>query len=312
MKPGELVTLIVNPAAGRAGLLRAQLPAMEVLLQSKGLRMRVRDTSPAQDSAKQLAADAAVESSLVIACGGDGTVHGVIQGMAHTGTPFGVLPLGTANALARNLKLPLDPVAALRRLITYEAVQLPLGEIGTASCTRVFLVMAGCGPDGALVHALASGSPALSKRGLGRNAYYLHAARLFLTRRWPHFSVEFHRCGSTEWQRTQAVAVLSSRVPDLGGMFTGLTPRAALRAPHLHLHILRPPAQLSFAAWFSLSRVGIANPLLLSVDVDEVRCSAEPRSRVYAQADAEPVGGLPLHMRIVPDALRLLMPPTMP
>jgi diacylglycerol kinase family enzyme len=312
MKPGELVTLIVNPAAGRAGLLRAQLPAMEALLQSKGLRMCVRYTSPAQDSAKQLAADAAVESSLVIACGGDGTVHGVIQGMAHTGTPLGVLPLGTANALARNLKLPLDPLVALQRLITYEAVQLPLGEITMASCTRWFLVMAGCGPDGALVHALARGLPALSKRGLGRSAYYLHAARLFLTRRWPSVVVEFRRCGSTEWQRTEAVAVLSSRVPDLGGLFSGLTPRAALAAPHLHLHILRPPARLSFAAWGSLSRLGIANPLLINADVEEVRCSAEAGGRVYAQADAEPIGGLPLHMRIVPDALRLLMPPTMP
>jgi diacylglycerol kinase family enzyme len=302
------VTLIVNPAAGRVALLRAQMPAMTALLERRGLRVEVWHTTPEADSAKALAANAAACSSLVIACGGDGTVHGVVQGLARTGTPLGVLPLGTANALARNLGLPLDPLAALEELLAYRAVTVPLGAVTTAQGTRWFLVMAGCGPDGALVHALADGTSRLSKRNLGRGGYYVHAARLFLTRRWPGFEVSYRRRGALEWETLQAVAVMSSRVADLGGLFSGLTPRAALTAPELHLQVLRPPARLSLAAWFSLSRFGLMNPLLRSVEVEEVRCSADPGRLVYVQADAEPLGTLPLQMRIVPAALRLLMP----
>lgn len=303
----RLVTLIVNPAAGRAGLLQAQLPAMGALLRSKGIQMETRYTSTVQDSAERLAGEAIMKSSLVIACGGDGTIHGVLQGMANSAVPLGVLPLGTANALARNLKLPLDPLSALERLLTYAPLVVPLGEVKVAEKVRFFLVMAGCGPDGALAAALSGQSATRSKAGLGRSAYYLHAARLFLTRRWPRFPVEFRMAGSNEWTRTEAVAVLASRMADLGGLFSRLTPLAELSSPHLHVHLLRPPAHLSMAMWFGLSRLGLPNPLRRAIDVEELRCLATDKG-VYCQVDAEPIGPLPMSMCIGQSTVRLMLP----
>jgi diacylglycerol kinase family enzyme len=107
----------------------------------------------------------------------------------------------------------------------------------------------------------------------------------------------------------EAIAVLAARVPNLGGAFRGLTPFASLTAPTLRLSILRPPAPLSLTAWFTFSRAGLPNPLLHTANAAEARCEATPSSYVYAQADAEPVGMLPLHMHLVPHALTLLMPP---
>jgi len=221
---------------------------------------------------------------------------------------LGVLPLGTANALARNLRLPLDPLAALERLLTYIPTLIPLGEIATGTSTRWFAVMAGCGPDGALVHALSGVGAARFKARFGRGVYYGYAARLFATRRWPVFEVEYRLRGSSVWQRTRATAVLASRIPDLGGLFTGLTSSADLRSPVLHVKLLKAPAHLSFAAWFSLSRIGLPNPLLTTIDVEELRCSPVGLVHTYAQADAEPMGPLPLRMRVVPGVLSLLLP----
>jgi diacylglycerol kinase family enzyme len=91
-------------------------------------------------------------------------------------------------------------------------------------------------------------------------------------------------------------------------LFAGLTSSADLRAPVLHVKLLKAPAHLSFLAWFSLSRIGLPNPLLMTLDVEELRCSSLGFAQVYAQADAEPLGTLPLRMRVVPDALSILLP----
>ncbi|SNS34611.1 Diacylglycerol kinase family enzyme [Granulicella rosea] len=299
-----IASLIVNPAAGRARLLAAQLSAIRELLARRGYRTEIFATTSEPGSAEAWAREAAERSAAVFACGGDGTVHGVVQGMAGSACPLGVVPLGTANALARNLGLPLDPLGALTQLMNYQPQAIPLGEIVSSAGTRRFTVMAGCGPDGALVHALDS----RLKSRFGRQAYYLHAARLFTTRRWPAFRVSYRLAGSAEWRHAEAAAVMASRIPDLGGLFSGLTRAARLDHPHLHVHLLRAPAQLSFPAWFGLTKLGLPNPWLTTVDMEELLCTPLGARPVYAQADGEPLGTLPMTLRIVPGALRLLMP----
>ncbi len=299
----RVATLIVNPAAGRASLFHAQLPSLTALLTARGYTAQVLHTTSEPASGRTLARQS-LHSALLLACGGDGTVHDVLQGIAHTGVPLGVLPLGTANALARNLSLPLEPLACLTRLLTFTPRSVPLGELTTAQGTRLFTVMAGCGPDGALVHTL----PDTLKRTLGRTAYYAHAARLFATRRWPAFQVDYLPAAewgsSAAWRKTRAVAVMASRVADLGGLFSGLTPRARLHHPSLHVQLLRAPAHLALPAWFAR----LPNPLLTTVNVTELRCTPLSATAVHAQADAEPAGTVPLSMRLLPDALLLLMP----
>jgi diacylglycerol kinase family enzyme len=288
------------------------MPAIRSLLLRHGFEIDVVETSAAGESAAMLARAAAQSSSLVLACGGDGTVHGVVQGLAQglagPSCALGVVPLGTANALARNLGLPLDPLEAVTQLLTWSARTIPLGQIVTSSQTRWFAVMAGCGPDGALVHTLSLPGGARRKRRFGRQAYYLHAARLFLTRRWPAFRVEFRRPASAEWESLNAVAVMASRIPDLGGLFSGLTAGASLLQPSLQVQILRPPAQLSFPAWMACGRTGLPNPWLTTVNAEEIRCTPADQRPVYAQADGEALGPLPMTLRIVPDALSLRMP----
>jgi len=286
----------------------AEFSKIQARLTSHGYTTEVVATSADPDSAKTLGHEASRASSLVLACGGDGTLHGVVQGLAHTDAALGIIPLGTANALARNLKLPLDPLAAVERLLTYEVRKIPLGGIDSAEGSRYFAVMAGCGPDGTLVHELSQPGSSGLKARFGRTAYYAHAARLFWTRRWPSFQVEYRDRSTHQWASENAVAVMASRIPDLGGWFSGLTSASRLEEPWLRVQILRAPAQLALPAWVLSGRLGSPNPWLRTVEVDEIRCTPLSSRPVYAQADAEPLGPLPMTLRIVPNALSLLMP----
>jgi len=300
----RLATLILNPVARQARLFEARLPAIQSLLLDNGYLLNVVGTTSAPGSAADLAAAAAEESTLVLACGGDGTVHGVVQGIAQTAAVLGLVPLGTANALARNLGLPLDPLAAVARLMTYQPRRIPLGQISTANGMRWFVVMAGCGPDGMLVDELSRAGGDRLKARFGRVAYYGHAARLFFTRRWPQFPVQFRVADSDQWTAVDAVAVMASRVPDLGGVFSGTTRLAQMSDVRLHVQLLRGPGWISLPAWMLCARVRLPNPWLTTVDVAEVRCDG---SGVYAQADAEGMGQLPMRLCVVPAALSVLM-----
>jgi diacylglycerol kinase family enzyme len=304
MLPTRKATLIINPAAGRPGWSSSiALRLSGWLRHHGGFRTEAQYTTAEPGSAERLARAAAADSGLILACGGDGTVHEVVQGLAHRDVALGVIPLGTANALARNLGVPLDPREAIQTLLGFAPRRIPLGRLETSSASRYFVLMAGCGPDGALAHSLNRAA----KARFGRHAYYAHAARLLLSRRWPAFDVEY-RVG-VESSRCRAVAVMVSRVPDLGGAFSGLTRGASLTSDRLQVRLVRAPALVSLPAWFGLSRLRWPNPWLKTVEADELRCFPLEDRPVYAQVDAEPLGAIPLTMRIVPNALTLLMPP---
>ena len=130
-------------------------------------------------------------ADLVFACGGDGTLHEVIQGLArHPSATVGILPLGSANALARHLGVSFNPADAARQQLTFIRRDIPLGRVTCETAegprSRYFAVMAGAGPDGMLVYRML----AAGKRRLGRSVYYLQAARLFLSSRFPSFHVQ--------------------------------------------------------------------------------------------------------------------------
>ncbi|WP_404952664.1 diacylglycerol kinase family protein [Streptomyces sp. 147326] len=111
---------------------------------------------------------------LVVVCGGDGTVRACADVVAGTGTPLALVPCGTGNLLARNLDLPLDPLAALETALAGGVFPIDVGRVwGDGLPSTRFTVMTGAGFDAATVRDT---SPALKAR-LGWAAYVLSAAR---------------------------------------------------------------------------------------------------------------------------------------
>ena len=107
------VPVLVSPAAGR-GRARAATGAVLEALRGGGLSPRILSATTREDAERQ-AADAVAEGAgALVALGGDGAAHAVLQAVARTRTPMAVLPAGTGNDLALALGIPVDPVAAAR------------------------------------------------------------------------------------------------------------------------------------------------------------------------------------------------------
>jgi diacylglycerol kinase family enzyme/membrane-associated phospholipid phosphatase len=114
------------------------------------------------------------DSDLVLVAGGDGTVRVVCAALSGTGIPVGVIPAGTGNLLARNLRIPLDPEDALEQVLDGRDRRIDLVKVyGDGLDTDRFAVMAGLGLDAAIM----SDAPPHLKAQIGWTAYLVSAAK---------------------------------------------------------------------------------------------------------------------------------------
>jgi diacylglycerol kinase (ATP) len=291
---------------GRSELIAAAAGALARL----GYEVETIKTVGVGSAGRQAAEAAARGVGVVFACGGDGTVNEVLQGVVGSGAALGVLPMGSANALARDLGLSMDVVEAARQYAGFSARRVPVGRLELENGVRYFAVMAGAGPTGALVYRMM----AEEKRRLGRFSYYVRALGLFLGRRFPGFEVEVVESGSGDRLRMMAVSAMAVRVADLGGLFRRLAhgtgaAGAGLGEIELRLILVRRPAWLSLPLWFCSSWVGVGrwNPWLRVMAVDEFSCDTGLGGAVQVQVDGEWIGRTPMRVSLVRDGLWLMM-----
>ena len=122
--------VVLNPIAGQsdAGLLKNTL---EEAFAKEGWTLDVYETTGGEDVAELTRAAIERGAELVVAAGGDGTVAGVVNGLANSGVPLGILPVGTGNGLARALGIPLGVEDALALLVGgHEIVNMDAMQVG--------------------------------------------------------------------------------------------------------------------------------------------------------------------------------------
>jgi diacylglycerol kinase family enzyme len=171
--PSRLV-VIVNPSKKRADLALALIRAY--CRDTRMPRPRVLQTTVEEPGGAQAREAIATGAELVIVAGGDGTVREVASVLSGTGIPMGVVPIGTANLLSRNLGLrPQDLDANVRHAITGHDRTIDIGRIWLETPDHphepyetVFLVVAGFGMDAAAI----SQTSEVLKRRLGWVAYF--------------------------------------------------------------------------------------------------------------------------------------------
>ena len=148
---------------------------VEYELRSRGWeRTLFLETTP-EDPGHAMTAQAVREGvDLVLGAGGDGTIRVICSGLADTGIPFGLIPAGTGNLLAKNIGIPLDGALALDVALDGEDKPIDLVGVTMDHHTRhTFAVMAGIGIDAAIME----GTNADLKKAVGSAAYFLSAAQ---------------------------------------------------------------------------------------------------------------------------------------
>lgn len=156
--PYQHALLIANPIAG-AGRGKQRAYALEAALSTAGLQAELRLTTGAGD-ARRFAAERPPEVDVVVSIGGDGTLREILDGLqasGNAGTPVATLPMGTANVLAMDFRLPRSIPGVVEMLRTGTTRDLDLGRIGTSETdfTTSFLAI-GAGLDGEVVQRLDS------------------------------------------------------------------------------------------------------------------------------------------------------------
>ena len=305
-------TLLFNPNSGPRRR-DVELAKAIGILQSAGVRTELTVCRSSQEATDNARCAVAAGSDTVFACGGDGTIHDLIQGLAGTKVALAILPFGTANALAHDLALPFHAPEAARAALSGQIRRIPLGrleyqDLSGRPAVRYFTGAAGIGVDAHLFYKLNRDL----KKQTGMAAYYLKAWHLWATHRMRRFEVEYAN-GSGAKQQTTLTELLAVRIRFFGNVLRELVPGASLDSPDLHTVMCRTASRTAYVQYVTGALLGRH----WNVEgIDRVRCSeilcqvgkGAEAERVYVEADGELLGRLPARMTMVPDALSLVVP----
>jgi len=304
--------LLYNPVAGRNPARRQRdLDVALNLLRAGGVDSQAEAIDSPSSASGQARQAISAGYDAIIACGGDGTMHAVLQGMVGSGAALGVLPAGTGNVLAKNLGLPLEASAAAQALLDSQPRQIAVGKIESSSAegkvARYFLLNAGVGLDALGIYR----STYAWKSRFGVWAYYLHGLRLAATHSFPLFTAEFSESSGAPRQAAVSQAA-AFRVPTLGWPIGSLTPQASLERDDLQLLLFKTQRRFRYLQYSLRSALNLARatPEIELLHARELLCSATSSSseKIYAQADGEPLGALPVRISMAAEKVTLLFP----
>ena len=311
--------LFYNPHSGRRKQYRLQdVEAAASVLRNAGVEVEVDPTRAASDAAAQVRMAVRDGFDTIVACGGDGTIHDVLQGIAGQDAALGVIPLGTANAFAHDLRLPMNPAEAAKALLAATPRKIAVGRIdfrnfNNLPAFRYFTVAAGVGVDAHLFYNLNR----LIKDRMGMMAYYSKATHLWLTHRMRYFEAEFSSNGGASLKEARLSEMLAVRINYFGGILRELAPGASLARNDMRLVLCRTGNRALYLAYVFRGMLGLSHgvPGIELAHADQVTCRnipGEKAEKIYVEADGELLGRLPMTLSMVPDALSVLVPPKHP
>lgn len=239
-------------------------------------------------------------ADLFLAAGGDGTINEVAEGLVHTPVPLAILPGGTANVLATELGLGSNPVRAAERLNELRPYRISVGHVTCEGGAkgRHFLLMAGVGLDAHIVYQV---SLPLKAR-TGKLAYWI-AGWGMLGQRLAEFQVEI------EGAERRCSFALVSKVRNYGGDLE-IARNATLFDDYFEVILFAGRTTLPYVKYLA----GVMTNRLAGmkgVTITDAKClkfSVPKDQRIYVQVDGEYVGHLPAYVKVVPDALTVLLP----
>lgn len=283
--------LLLNKAArhGSAG------GTLRGILEAAGVAVVEPSEDERKDSSAAIEAHAKDVDAVVVA-GGDGSVNSAAAGLAATGLPAGIIPMGTANDLAKTLEIPLDAEAAVRMLLAGHKRPIDLGVAND----KFFLNAASIGVSTRIARALHG----RDKRRFGVLAYGIATLRVLTQARAFHAEIEAD--GATETVKAIQITVASGR--RYGGFLTihedaepddGLLDLIAVRISHWWKLIPLTPALLR-------GHYGNRRSVLTRTTRNIV---VRTRSRHDVDLDGDLLTTTPVTFSVRPAAIEIFVPP---
>ena len=279
--------LLVNPTSG-GGKGREFGERTETFLKKNQIAYRDISGSSYESARSQLNSELSTSVKGIIAVGGDGIVHLVIQVIAHTKLPLILIPAGTGNDFARTLNLPLnDPEFILQRILTSQPIFVDLARVNG----KYFAQILSTGFD-SVVNERANRMRKI-KGTLKYNLSILAELPIFKPIEY-HFSID----GAQFTARAMLIAIANG--PSYGGGMR-VCPQAEITDGQLDIMILHPVTKFEFLRVFPkvFSGTHVNHPAVSIQRGRTVRVSAA----AVAYADGERIGPLPISAEIEPRAL---------
>jgi diacylglycerol kinase (ATP) len=271
------------------------------LLERHGQRVTVEPTTGPNTAGGIARAAIAGGAELIVVAGGDGTINEAAQGMLHSGVPLGILPAGTANVLAREMRIGRGFENAAGDLLRSRPYRIAVGRLACeGAAPRHFLLMAGAGMDAHVVHRVDAGLKART----GKFAYWV-AGWSLVGRSLPEFRAALD--GGSEAPCSFA---LVARVRNYGGDFE-IARQTTLFDDSFEVLLFEGDNVARYIKYFA-AMVANRLPGMKGVTVARARkltLSAAADGRACIQVDGEFAGHLPASVEIVPEALTLMIPP---
>ncbi|MBM2838410.1 MAG: sphingosine/diacylglycerol kinase-related protein [Deltaproteobacteria bacterium] len=286
------IKVIANPTAGRGG--KKAIEKVIEYMKGKGAEVDLFLTRKRGD-ALQTASDARNENvDIVVGAGGDGTINEIINGLAGSDIPLGVIPLGTVNVFALETGIPMDPVGACNIILEGLPRKLNLGRVNG----RYFLLMGGVGFDAYVVYGL----DIRLKRLSGRISYILTALGRGLTYRSSPLEIELDN-----GQKVNGYGAVVGNMKYYGGTMS-ITPFADMERNDLDVCIFKSKGfgNILRYTWGVIQKRHLTYPDVEYHTVKNLRIKS--KGKTYIQADGDVVGQLPAEFSIAEEGITVILP----
>ena len=312
------VLLLYNPASGiRKERRRADVGAVAKVLRDADVDVHANPSGGPDATLQQVRQAISEGVDTVLACGGDGTINDVLQGLVGSHVAMGVIPVGTANTLAHDIGLPLNPLKAARALLSAVPLRLAAGQVHYQdfdgnTVSRYFTVAVGVGVDAHLFYKL----NAAVKSRMGMTAYYAKATGLWLTHKMLFFEAKYIDAQTHEGRTENVSELLAVRITNFGGVLRKFAPGASLKRENHRLVLFKTDSRLLYLAYIIRGLFGVRwrVPQIELQTAGQISCRVsqlDPQrsERIFVEADGELVGTVPAEISVIPDAFTLLVPP---
>ena len=299
MVASRKILVLVNPAAGRGRAARVR-PAVEEFLRGQGAQAVFAEAISGSDTQRRAREAAAAGYTHIVALGGDGTFHQILNGAFGQDVVLGLIPAGGGNDIARALDLPADPIAAAHSLLRAPARAVDVLRVRSANAPETLYIAAGGLGLDAEAARLANGR----YRQLPGILRYI-AAALAAFRGFRPFVLELEVDGARTSATALLIAVANS--PSYGSGVI-VAPSAQLDDGWMDLMFVAPLnwTQILDGLMLALRTGDIRWPEITRMRAQRVRLSAD-RSALF-HGDGEILAEVPVEIELLPQAVRVVAP----